>query len=807
MRTIDASRDFVVAARRLRREPGFLAVALATLALGIGASVAIFTVVNTVVLRPLPYVAPDRLVLVAPGQNSNIALADAIREGTPSLQASTGLSFFDLTLSGEGPAASLSAQAVDPDFFAVFGVTPVLGRPFDPDARLPARSDVAVISHALWQRTFGGDPGVIGRRIRLDGYGHAMRTVVGVMPRGFVAPYEPSGSETAAWIPFHLAPGTSVAADSSWFVNRIVGRMLPGTTVEGTAQQVRTTMERLRGAFPGQIDADAVRAAGAMGLLPSLVGDVQEPLRLLLGAVALVLMLACANLANLLLARGERRRQEIAVRAALGAQRARLIREQLAEGTVLALAGGLLGTGLAALILGALRVGERSGLPRAGEMAMDGRVLLFALAASLLSVIGFALLPALRVTRGDLRPSLGAGRRAVAGSRSGRRIGATLIALEVAIALVVVSGAGLLLSSLRSLRAVDPGLDAARVLAVEIAPPDTRFRDTRSAQYYDEVLRRVAALPGVTGVGAIHLLPFTGGNWAFPYLAEGHAPPGDGPLPAANFRVVTPGYFRTVGIQLLDGRDITSADVGGSEKVGLINAAMASTLWPGARAVGRTIRLFGNQPFRVVGVVANVHQQSLDREPREEIYVPLSQFGVASMVVMVRSALPMSQLTGPVRQAVESINVDVPIAAMRPLSDVLDASMTQRTFFAGVLSFFGLLALLLGAVGVYGVMAYAIGGRRHEFGIRMALGATGAGVVRGAMLRGLAPLGIGIVVGLAGVFATTRMLASLLYGVSATDPLTLAVATLLLAGVAVTAIWLPARRASQVAPSQALRAE
>jgi hypothetical protein len=363
-------------------------------------------------------------------------------------------------------------------------------------------------------------------------------------------------------------------------------------------------MERLRGAFPGQIDADAVRAAGAMGLLPSLVGDVQEPLRLLLGAVALVLMLACANLANLLLARGERRRQEIAVRAALGAQRARLIREQLAEGTVLALAGGLLGTGLAALILGALRVGERSGLPRAGEMAMDGRVLLFALAASLLSVIGFALLPALRVTRGDLRPSLGAGRRAVAGSRSGRRIGATLIALEVAIALVVVSGAGLLLSSLRSLRAVAPGLDAARVLA-EIALP-TRGFATRAPQYYDEVLRR----RGVTGVGAIHLLPFTEATGPPP--RRGHAPPGDGPPPAANFRVVTPDT-RTVGIQLLDGRD-NVGDVGGSEG-GLINAVMASTFGPERAAVGRTIQLFGKLPFRV-GVVANVHQQSLDREPR-----------------------------------------------------------------------------------------------------------------------------------------------------------------------------------------------
>lgn len=799
--------DVRVAARRLRGEPGFLAVSLATLALGIGASVAIFTVVNSVVLRPLPYPDADRLVRVSPGQNANIALADAIRDGVPSLQASTGLSFFTLILSGEGSAASLSAQAIDAGFFPVFGVTPVLGRPFDDEVRLPSRADVAIISHGLWQQTFGGDPGIIGRRIRLDGYGHATRTVVGVMPRGFVAPFEPPGSETAAWIPFQLTPGTSVAADSSWFVNRIVGRLHVGATVEGTAQQVRTTMERLRGEFPGQIDDDAVRASGAMGLLESLVGDVQTPLRLLLAAVALVLLLACANLANLLLARGERRRQEFAVRAALGGQRWRLVREQLAEGTVLALAGGLLGTGLAALILRGLQVGERSGLPRAAETTMDGRVLAFALVASLLSVVGFALLPALRVTRGDLRPALGAGQRTVGGSRGARRIGGVLIALEVALALVVVSGAGLLLASLRALRAVAPGLDTARVLAVEIDPPDTRYRDARSAQYYAEVVAQLSAMPGVTSVGAIHLLPFTGSNWAFPYLAEGHAPPGDGPLPSANFRVVTPGYFKTVGIRLLDGRDVTGADVSESENVGLINAVMASALWPGERAVGRTIQLFGNQPFRVVGVVSDVHQQSLDREPRAEMYVPLTQFSVASMVVMVRSALPLPQLTGPVRQAIESINTEVPIASMRPLAEVLDASMTQRTFFAGVLTFFGMLALLLGAVGVYGVMAYAVGGRRHEFGIRMALGATGRGVVREAMASGAAPLGVGIVVGLVGVFATSRVLGSLLYGVSATDPLTLAAATLLLAVVAMAAIWLPSRRASRVAPSQALRAE
>lgn len=800
-------RDMSIAVRRLRADRGFTAVALATLALGIGASVAIFTVVNAVMLRPLPYPEPERLVLVSPGQNANISLADAIKDGTPALAASTGLSFWDLTLSGDGPAAALPAQVVDADFFSVFGVVPALGRPFGPEARLPDRSDVVLISHALWQGRFGSDPNIVGKRIRLDGYGHETRTVVGVMPRGFVTPFQPPARTTALWIPLSLGAGRTIATDSTWYVNRIVGRLRAGATVEAAAQQVRTTMQRLRSEFTGLIDADAVRAASAMGLLTSMVGDVQTPLRILLAAVGLVLLLACANLANLLMARGERRRQELAVRTALGASRRRLMREQLTESVVLALAGGVLGTLLARGILGALQVGERSGLPRSAEAGIDLRVLAFALTISLLSVVGFALWPALRATRGDLRPDLASGRRTLGGTRGARRAGAVLIALEVALALVVVSGAGLLLSSLRALRAVDPGLETEHVLAVEIAPPDMRYRNDRATQYYDEVVQVLSALPGVTSVGAIHLLPFTQSNWSFPFLAEGHRPPVDGPLPDANFRVVTPGYFKTVGIPLLEGRDVSTGDVADGEAVGLINATMATKLWPGERAVGRTIQLFGNRPFRVIGVVGDVRQQELDRAPREEMYIPLRQFTVAGMTVMVRTTMDPSLQVAPVRRAIEAISSEIPIAGIRPLTEVLDASMTQRLFFAGVLTFFGALALLLGAVGVYGVMAYAVGGRRHEFGIRMALGATGESVVRGAMMSGAIPLGVGLAAGLAGVAATTRLLSSLLFQVSPTDPTTLLEATAVLLTVAMLAVWIPSRRASRVAPSQALRAE
>lgn len=800
-------RELRLAMRRLGAEPRFTAAAGVTLALGIGASVAIFTVVSAVMLRPLPYPQPDRLVVVSPGQNANIALADAVAAGAPSLQASTGLSIWDLTLTGQGEAAAISTQVVDAEFFQVFGVTPTLGRPFHPEERDPGISDVVILSHGLWQRRFGGDPSVVGRRIQLDGYGHQARTVIGVMPRGFTPPLVAPGTEVELWIPLSVAPGRTVATDSTWYVNWIAGRLEPGATVERAAREVRTTMARLRQDYGNVIDADAVRDAGAMGLLTSMVGDVRTPLWISLAAVGLVLLLACANLANLLLARSEKRRQEFAVRTALGARRARLVRAQLAESVLLALLGGGAGIGLARAILLVLRVSDISGLPRVSSLGLDMRVLAFALAVSLLSILGFGLLPALRATSGDLHDDLRSGARAPGRTRAGRRLGSTLIAGEVALAMVIVTGAALLLGSLRALRAVDPGMDTHDVLAVHIAPPDVQYGNQRSPQYYAVVMERLGALPAVRRVGAIHLLPFTRNNWAFPYLAEGHQPPADGPLPSANFRVVTPGYFRAVGVPLLAGRDLERIDRANRARVGVINRRLAEELWPGESAVGKEIKLFGSQPFRVVGVVGDTHQQALDRAPRPEMYLPLEQFTVASMVVMIQTDGDPTSLAGPVRRAIAEIDADIPISDIRPLEDVLAESMAQRRFFAGVLTFFAALALALGAVGVYGVMAYSVGARRSEFGVRMALGATPGKLMRGAIVSGLIPLGVGLAAGLVGVWSTTRLLAGLLFGVGATDYRTIATAAVVLVSVAVLAIWIPARRASEVHPLEALRSE
>ncbi len=650
-------RELRYALRRLGSEPRFTAAALATLALGIGASVAIFTVVNAVMLPPLPYPQPDRLVQISPGQNANIALADAVGDGTPSLEASTGVSIWGLTLTGQGDAAAIATQVVDAGFFQVFGVTPAIGRPFRPEERDPGASDVVILSHGLWQRRFGGDRSIVGRRILLDGYGHQARTVIGVMPRGFTPPIVPSGADVELWIPLSVAPGRTVATDSTWYVNWIVGRLAAGASVERAAQEVRTTMVRLRADYGSVIDDDAVRASGAMGLLASMVGDVRMPLWILLAAVGLVLLLACANLANLQLARSEKRRQELAVRTALGAGRARLVRAQLAESALLGLLGGAVGVGFARAILAVLRVSDMSGLPRASSVGPDLRVLAFALAVSLLSIVGFGLLPALRATSGDLHDDLRSGGRTPGRTRAGRRLGAALIAGEVALAMVIVTGAALLLGSLRALRAVDAGLSPDNVLAVHLAPPDEQFRDQRSPRYYAEVMERLAAQPGVERVGAIHLLPFTQNNWAFPYLAEGYEPPADGPLPSANFRVVTPGYFRAVGVPVLAGRDVEPSDDASGVRVGVINRRLAEELWPGESAVGKEIRLFSSRAFRVIGVVGNTHQHALDRAPSPEMYLPLAQFPVASMVVMVRTDGDPASLAGAVRHAIAEIEI------------------------------------------------------------------------------------------------------------------------------------------------------
>jgi putative ABC transport system permease protein len=797
----DLVADVRIAIRSLRRAPAFTGAVLGTLALATGATVATFAVLNAVVLRPLPYADPERLVNVLHGRAANITMAEEIERRVPAFSGVSGVSQWGLTLTGVGEAAELEALVVEPAYFDVLGVRAALGRTFREDERAEGSSDVVVLSDALWRDRFGGDRDLVGRRVQLDGYGHRSREVIGILPPDFVPALAAGGRRIDAFIPLRGMAGRTMVSDSTWYLNGILARLAPGASLEASATGVRAAMQGMS-EQTSVLSEETVASSGAVSLLEGMVGDTRSTLWMLLGAVALVLVLACANTANLLLARGERRRGEIAARSALGASRGRLVRGLLTESFVLAVAGTALGMLLARFTLDFLRVAEISGLPRTADLGFDIRVVTFATAAALLCGTLFGVLPAWRVTGEGLRGA--AGTRVHGQTRQGRHFGSVLISVEVALAMVLITSAALLIASYRTLRAVDPGLDAGDVFTVRVAPAPTEYPSDRARVLYDDLLERVRALPGVRAAGAIQLLPFGGGNWSFPYLAAGHDPPVDAPLPSANFRVVTPDYFEALDVPLIAGRWFDAGDRAEGEAVGIINRMLAEELWPGEDAVGREILLFGNVPFRVVGVAGDMRQHGLDQNARPEMYRPFSQWTVSTMHLMVEHDGSSGALETALRAAVRDLDGNVPVLDAAPLAYVIDQSVAGRTFIMRVLAAFGFTALLLGAIGVYGVMTYTAGARVPEYGVRIALGATRGAVERGAFLGGMRPVLIGVLAGTAASLLAGRALAALLYEVAPNDPRVLAAAALVLTAVAAFASWLPARRFSRVDPIRVL---
>jgi len=800
-------RDVALTFRELRRNPGFAAVALLTLTLGIGANTAMFSVLNGVVLRPAPYQDPHRLVAVWPAMNFNMTLVDSIASKTTSLESLSGISYWSLTLTGDGPAESLNAAVVSTDYFHVLGVPPFRGRGFGPEEVDPSRSDVAVLAHGFWVRRFGSDPSVLGRRIRLEGYGHETRQVIGIAPPGF----QPPDRRVDAWIPLHLSPGHTVATDSTWYVNQVVGRMAPGVTVARASSDVARAAAEIYAQFPQRIQEDLVRQAGVVPLMNDLLGDAGFLLWVLFGAVALVLLMACANLANLLLARGGRRAHEAAVRTALGASRSRLARQHLTSAFVLSALGGLFGVLLAWVLLRVLLPGlDATHLPRSDQIRISPAVLGFTATVAMVSAVVFGLLPALRVGREGLRKGMEAGGRGRAGDRSSHGLNRTLVAVETAMAVVLVMGAGLMLRSMWRLAGTDPGFNPEGVIAMQIMPSSSRYQNQGeiSRAFLARVEEGIRGIPGVEDFGAIHLLPLTTNNWNFPYLAEGHLPPENAPLPSANFRIVTPAYFRTMEIPLLQGREFTDSDGPDDESVGLVNESMARLLWPGEEAVGKEILLFGSDPFRVVGVVGDVRQHGLRQDVEPEMYRPFRQYSWPGVVMMVKApSSDAGRLAPALREAVWSADPDVPVPSIQNLTDVLSNSLAQTRLYAQLLAAFGLLALVLGVVGIYGVMSYVVGGRQREFGVRIALGAQPATVVAEALRMGMVPVGAGLAGGALVALLSMPLLRSALYGVAPADPPTLMVVLGVLAAAGLVANWLPARRASRVDPIQVLSAD
>ena len=799
--------DLRFAVRGWRRAPGFATVAILTIALGIGANAAIFSALDSVVLRALPYHEPSRLVALSfgAGQSVSKATLEQLRRRQGAFEHVGAWSRWGFTLTGVGDAESINGVVSTADLFTILGVRALIGRTYAPGEDVPGRNMVVVLSHGLWTRRFGADSGVLGRTIQLDvGDGSASRTVIGVTPPGFSFPT----ATQEAWVPTSIDP--SQTNDYSAGYLTAIGRLRRNVTYAAAGADVRRVVDALRSTDPGQYGPNFGRDADVMALRDSLVGKAGPALLMLLGAVGFVLLIACVNVSNLLLARATARAREIAVRSSLGAARGRIVRQLLAESLLLALAGGAAGLLLAVWggrVLGALLPAD---LPRVGAIGAGSRVFLFGLATSCVIGLLFGIAPALHLARGPLASALRDGGRGSSAGIRGRRTMGALIVGEIALALVLAVAAGLTLQSFWRLRHEDPGFEARGLLTLSVAPPAARFdnADKRTA-YYGQLLPRIAAIPGVTSVGAVHLLPFGGSNWNPGLVIDGRTLAQGEEWPEVDWRVATPGYFETMKIPLIRGRLFSDLDGVNGPKTALVNMALVRRDFPNDDPIGKRVYTFfegrGNWTT-IVGVVGDMKDQALGAPARPQIYRPYAQRPMGGLTIMVRTNGVPSNLAPAVREAVWSVDRDVPIDRVGPLEGVVATSLDQPRLLMLLLSVFGTLALALGAIGIYGVMSYGVAQRTQEIGVRLALGAGRRDVVRLIVGHALTLCAAGLAIGIALALAFTRVLSRQLHGIEATDPFTFFGMATLLGLVAVAASWIPALRASRVDPTESLRA-
>lgn len=808
------SLDLRVALRGLARSPGFAAVAVLTLALGIGANTAIFSVVDAVLLAPLPYPEPERLAVLVTwdDEREDLAFSPAtfldLERDARSLGRVAAWDTSSFTLTGDGPAERLAGASVSAGFFAALGVTPALGGGLGTAA---VGEPVAVLADGLWRRRYQADPAAVGRGIVLDGVSHR---IAGVLPADFRFPLAP---EAEIWVlaPKGLPPpplqvdGEPAELRGLHYL-ALLARLAPGASIEQADEELASLSAGYAAEHP---EDEGRRTIGAEPLHEAAVGDLRPALALLLGAVGLVLLIACSNVSSLLLARAVARGRELAIRASVGAGGSRLVRQALVEGLVLALAGGALGLLIGAWGVELLLELAPPDITRLGEVSLDLRVLAFAAALSLGSVLLFSLVPALRASRPALREALLEGGARAGDSRGTARLRGALVVGETALAVLLLIGAGLLLRSLDRLRDVDPGLRAENVLAATVALPDARYSESaRITAFWDELHERLGALPGVLETGHVLTLPFGGSQASSDFVIEGEPPPAPGREPNAGFQAVSSGYFRAVGIPLLAGRALEPTDRADGEQVVVVSQAMARRYFPGGDAVGRRINLDTaagpDEPWMtIVGVVGDVRHAGFDGPPRPEIYFPYAQFPWAFGTVVLRTAGEPMATAGALRAALAEIDPDLPLVEIRPLKDYLAESTARRRFLTILLGLFAAVAAALAALGLYGVIAYGAVQRRREIGIRIALGARRGPVQWSIVARGLALAVAGVALGTAGAFALRRLLAAQLFEISASDPVTYAAVALLLAAVAALASWLPARRAAAVDPAIVLRGE
>jgi putative ABC transport system permease protein len=800
--------DLRYASRVLRKNPGFTFVAALTLALSIGANSAIFSVINAVLLRSLPYREPDRLVLVSyyqpNGERDEASGADFLdwRDQAKSFEQIAAYTFDTADLTGNGDAERLNAGMVSAGLFAALGVAPALGRDFIKEEDTYGGPHVVILSDGLWRRRFGGDPQVIGRAITLGGQS---RTVVGIMSGGFRFPGEPD-----LWLPLALNAAQELSRQGNVLLS-VLARLKPGVAPEAARADLSVILERQRQAFPNKYSGVQVRL---IGLSESLVGDVRLSLLVIFGAVAFVLLIACANVANLLLARSVARQREMAIRAAVGAGRLRLVRQLLTESLLLSLLGGGAGLLAAKWLIKLLVAASPDGIARIEETSVDGRVLGFTSLVVLLASLIAGALPALHASKTDVNETLKLQSGAGSGRGQARRALPALMIAELALALVLLIGAGLMVKSFLRLMAVPKGFDPDAVLTLSLRPSVSNYPpgSPQRVAYFQESLDRVRYLPGIQSASLASALPLAGPTLMMRIQIEGRPPYEPGKAPLIYLNAISPEYFQTISLEMRDGRSFTSQDGAEAPKVVIINETLARNLFPNENPIGHRL-LMGRAPRTIVGVVGDTCNRGLDLAVNPEIYMPLMQNPgyVSNLVVRAshnqNNPTSLSSLAAAIRNQVRAINQNEPVNQIVTMDERLSNSVAWRRFQMLLLGIFAGLALVIAAVGIYGVISYAVSQRTQEIGVRMALGAQASDVLRMVVWRGMSLALVGVALGLAAAFAMTRVMKNLLFNVSATDPLTFAFVASLLVCVALIASFIPARRATKVDPLQALRHE
>ena len=801
--------DLRYALRSFARSPGFSAVAVLTLALGIGANTAIFSVVHAVLLRRLPYPAPERLVVLRERQIHHGEMGVAWptfldwRAQSRSFEDLAGFRTDHVMLSGQGEPEMLRSAQVSAGFFPLLGARPVLGRGFGEADDKPGAPPVALLSDGVWKRRYGGDPSVIGRAVDLDANPH---TIVGVLPAGFaffpeaVDVYTPIGLMGSR--PNWLSRGNHSAM-------RVLGRLAPGASLAGAHREMETIMLRLEKEYP---DSNSGQRAALSYLDDSLFHDFRAALWILLAAVGVVLLIACANVAHLLLARASARRREFAIRTAIGAGRGRIVRQLLSESLLLSAIGGGLGVLLAAWALAPLLRLSPHEIPRLADTTIDPAVLLFTLAASTLTGLIFGLVPAAHASRADPQAILRESGNAATGGLERQRLRSALFVSEVALAFVLAVASGLLLRSLRQVEGVSPGLETDGVLALDVYLPEAKYKnDAEQLRFHERALEEIRRIPGVESASASLCTPVVGQCWGSVYLVSDRPVPSQSELPTSAFNMVEASYFRTMRVPLREGRFFDSTDTPTSPPVVVINERMARRWWPNGSPLGKRIKQGFPQdrsPFReIVGVVGDVPQSGLDAEVRTEVFLPMAQDPAAAVTLLVRTSGPPATMEKSVISAIHALDKDQAVTAVQPMSQYIAESLAGRRFHTLLLGVFGALALLLASVGIYGVVSFGVAQRRREIGIRTALGASPRDVLRLVFRQALRLAAVGLAIGAVAAIGLTRFLSSLLFGVGPTDPVTFGAVAMLVLGVVAAACARPARRALAVDPATVLRSE